>query len=90
MNYRVANGEGQRAWAKIDGALVELKNVSAFRFACKPGELVTASWEAAGTTLAIALITDGPGDESCWFRGLLTVNKGSRSATRKIVGACGC
>jgi hypothetical protein len=84
------NGEGQRAYANVDGAVIELNNTTAFQSACTRGELVTAAWGASDVTLKITLLTDGEGEESCWFRGLLTVNKGTRSATRKIIGACGC
>lgn len=85
------NGDGQRAYANIDGSIVELKNAVPFKSECKPGELVTGAWKTAGVTLKLWLITDrDPGEESCWFRGLMTVEKGSRGATRKVVGACGC
>jgi hypothetical protein len=84
------NGEGQRAFANIEGAFLELRNTTPFESSCTLGRLSRATWEAAGVTLQIALLADGEGEESCWFRGLLTVTSGPRSATRKIIGACGC
>lgn len=84
------NGEGQPAFANIDGSVLRLENTNAFRFNCQRGEEMTASWAGDGVRLRIELETEGPGEESCWFRGSLMVTKGSRQETRRIVGACGC
>jgi hypothetical protein len=85
------NGEGQQALANIDGTIARFRNSGEFRERdCKPGTLVTSTWSGSGVTLKVVLITDRPGEEACWYHGLLTVTRGERSATRKIVGACGC
>lgn len=84
------NGPGQPVFANIDGSVLRLENTDAFRFSCQSGEELDASWEGEGVRLRIKLAVDGPGEESCWFRGVVVVAKGSRRETRKIVGACGC
>jgi hypothetical protein len=84
------NGEEQRAFANIGGSVLELKNTVRFESTCAAGKLVTASWSFGDVDLKIRVLTGGEGEESCWYRGLLTVTRGDRGATRKIVGACGC
>jgi hypothetical protein len=84
------NGKGQPAFANIEGSMLRLENTSRFRFDCRRGEKSTASWRGNGVHLRIEVQTKGPGEESCWFRGLLMASKGSRHETRRIVGACGC
>lgn len=84
------NGKGQPAFANIDGRTLRLANAVPFKSSCAKEERIEASWRSSEVRIAVALTTDGPGEESCWFRGELTAQKGRRSETRKIVGACGC
>ena len=84
------NGEGQPAFVNIDGAILRIANTAPFKFSCAAKDRVDASWESSGVKLSIVLTTDGPGEESCWFRGEMAAQKGRRTETRKIVGACGC
>lgn len=87
IDYR---GDGQAAYAMIDGALLRLPNASPFHYTCEPGKTVKGTWSTAGTRLSVVLVTERPGEESCWFHGEMNVVKGNRRETRKIVGACGC
>src|SRR5688572_790194 len=84
------NGEGQHAYVNVAGKFLRLRNSEPFRFSCTPGSLVRARWQAADTLLKVDLLTEGPGNEACFFHGLMTLTIGARSATRKIVGGCGC
>lgn len=84
------NGSDQAAFVRMDTTTVRLANTSPFRFQCKQGEEITASWKGGGATVRVRLKMDGPGEEACWFRGWLTVTKGSRRETRRIIGGCGC
>ena len=84
------NGSDQAAFVRIDSTTVRIANSNAFRFQCKQGEEVTASWKGEGATVRVKLRVDGPGEEACSFRGWLTVTKGRRRETRRIIGGCGC
>lgn len=84
------NAEGQPAFVSIDGSIVRLERSAAFRFRCDPNEAVQGSWRARGIDLQVKLTCEGPGEEACFFRGVLRATKGSRTEARRIVGGCGC
>jgi hypothetical protein len=84
------NGEDQAAFANIEGTVVRLENKERFRFDCETGDSVIASWTGKDLDVRVNLTIEGQGEESCWFRGHLTVKKGNRTEKRSIVGACGC
>jgi hypothetical protein len=84
------NGTDQMAFVQIGGSTVRLPVSQAFRFACKKGEAVTASWKKDDLSIRVRLKVDGPGEEACFFRGTLTATKARRRETRRIVGGCGC
>ncbi len=84
------NGSDQAAFGQIDGSTLRLANSSAFRFQCKRREEITASWKGGGATVRVKLKVDRPGEEACLFRGWLSVTKGRRRETRRIIGGCGC
>ena len=84
------NGSDQAAFVQIDGSTLRLANSNAFRFHCTRREEITASWKGGGATVRVKLKADGPGEEACWFRGWISVTKGGRRETRRIIGGCGC
>ena len=84
------NGTDQKAFVQIGGSTVALPVSQAFRFECRRGEAVTASWKSEDASLRVKLTVDGPGEEACFFRGSLTAVRGGRRETRRIVGGCGC
>jgi hypothetical protein len=84
------NGTDQLAFVQINGSTIELPVNKAFRFQCRKGEEVTASWKAEDVSVRVKLTVGGPGEESCFFGGSLTATKAGRRETRRIVGGCGC
>jgi len=57
---------------------------------CKPGQVWSPRWKAGDVSVSAKLTVDGPGEESCWFTGTLSVKTKEKSETVGIKGACGC
>jgi hypothetical protein len=60
------------------------------RYQCKRGETYSPSWAHETATVSAQLMAAGPGAESCWFEGTLTLKQEKGAITIRIKGGCGC
>ena len=58
--------------------------------ACRAGEKWESRWQGRDLVLDVSLLATGPGEESCWFDGSLSMTRGNAKASLPIRGACGC
>ncbi len=58
--------------------------------ACGSGERWQSRWRTGDVVLDSDLSATGPGEESCWFDGTVSVTQGETKASFPVRGACGC
>ena len=87
--------DGKTAWMNIDGHDVKLRLLSSPRPAgtARKGQQFTSDYAARGVTVRIAntvtrVLEDG--DELTDYAATITVIKGNRKQTIRVVGECGC
>lgn len=87
----LSTGNGRRhALARIGGKLTTLGIDKDTEGMCTPGRKVQQRWKAQSSVAVLSLTVDSSGQESCWFRGTLSVTTGAETEVVKINGACGC
>jgi hypothetical protein len=69
---------------------VHLTPVGRARYECKNGEVYSPQWKAGDVAVSAKLVVEGPGEESCWFAGTLSIKTAAKSETVRVKGACGC
>jgi hypothetical protein len=58
--------------------------------ACSLGQKWLSRWQADDVVLALNLSTTGPGEESCWFDGTVSITQGEDRTSFPVRGGCGC
>jgi hypothetical protein len=75
----------------LDGQLVTLqRNGKPNNASCRKNARTRERWVGGPTAVALDLHATGPGEESCWFKGRMSVAVGGRTTSVNISGACGC
>lgn len=88
-----AYGEGENVWMNIDGRDVKLKlvsEVSVPKGEVRKGQRITRRYVARGVKVRIDTVVGRSYGEGNDYTGTITVVKGSREQTVKVVGSCGC
>lgn len=80
----------KRALMKIDGKFVELSQVKTNNEpACNKGTPFKEVWSSPGIIVILEGTITGLGEESCWAKGKLIVEKGQKKQIMHVEGACG-
>ena len=76
--------------AKIDGRPVRLRREGGEALSgCRPRSRYRERWVDGSTSLVLDLHATGPGAESCWYEGTMSVTVGRRRGVASVSGACG-
>lgn len=79
------------AFVMVDGHLVTLqRDGRANNASCRKNARYRERWIGGPAAVVIDYRTTGSGEESCWFKGKMSVALGGRITSTNVSGACGC
>jgi hypothetical protein len=79
------------AFVMVDGRLVTLRRDGKPNNAsCATNARYHERWVGGPAAVALDYHATGPGEESCWFEGKMSIAVGGRITSTRISGACGC
>jgi hypothetical protein len=76
---------------KVDGTVLQLRPVTTVdETVCRKGHRHTGRWTEGSTSIDLDTVVTKAGDEACWYRGALTLTRGSTRVRIAVTGSCGC
>jgi hypothetical protein len=79
------------AFAVVDGRLVTLqRDGKPNNASCRKNVRYHERWVGGPTAVVLDYHATGLGEESCWFKGKMSIAVGRRTTSTNISGACGC
>jgi hypothetical protein len=79
------------AFVKVAGKLLTLHAVQRpDDQVCERNVKSRERWAGESTTVVLEYRATSSGEESCWYKGRMTVSVGKRTEAITVTGACGC